>query len=185
MVASQFFQKLNKPLTTGFCSSGQRQAYHRVTRRGIDLKAKELASSRGQTQFKALCSWVYKFLQRYDSCIRQKTTTGQRLPPRLTDKVTKFVLFCSKQHARFKFAPGAIGNMDETTIWDDMPGNKSVYSKGMKTVPILTTGHKKNRATVCLGALAKRCKLQPLIVFKGKWLPAKLKDVHGVVIEMS
>ena len=74
----------------------QRKAYHRVTRCGIALKAKELTSSRGQTQFKASRGWVDKFLQSYDFCIWQKTTTGQRLPPKLTDKVTKSVLFCSK-----------------------------------------------------------------------------------------
>ena len=130
-----------------------------------------------------LRGWVDKFLQRYNFCIRQKTRTGQRLPLELTDKVTKFVLFCSKQQTRFKFVPGAIGNMDETAIWTDMLGDMD--TKGVKTVLILTTGHKKNRVTVCLGALANGCKLQPLMVFKGKRLLAELKDVCGVVIEMS
>ena len=86
---------------------------------------------------------------------------------------------------RFKFAPGAIGGIDETAIWADMPGNKSVDSKGVKTVLILTTGHEKSRVTACLGALADGRKLQPLIVFKGKRLPAELKDIRGVVIEIS
>ena len=75
--------------------------------------------------------------------------------------------------------------MDETAIWADMPGAKSVDVKGVKTVPILTTGHDKTRVTVCLGALSDGRKLQPQIVFKGKRLPTELKDVQGVIIEMS
>ena len=149
------------------------------------MKAQLLASSNGQNEFKASRGWVDNFLRRYDFCIRQRTTTGQRLPPELTDKVTKFVLFCSSQRSRFQFAPGAIGNMDETAIWADMPGAKSVDVKGVKTVSILTTGHDKTRVTVCLGALSDGHKLQPLIVFKGKRLPTELKDVQGVIIEMS
>ena len=78
------------------------------------MKAQLLASSNGQNEFKASRGWVDNFLRRYDFCIRQRTTTGQRLPPELTDKVTEFVLFCSSQRSRFQFAPGAIGNMDET-----------------------------------------------------------------------
>ena len=163
----------------------QRLGYRRVTRHGIALKAKELASSQGQPTFKASRGWVDKFIRRNDFCIRRKTTTGQRLPPELTDKVCKFVLFCKKQRARYQFSPGAIGNMDETAIWSDMPGNNSIDQVGAKTVPVLTTGHEKNRVTVCLGALADGRKLQPLMVFKGKRLPAELKDVRGIVIEMS
>ena len=75
--------------------------------------------------------------------------------------------------------------MDETAIWADMPGDNSVATKGEKTVPVLTTGHEKKPVTVCLGALADGRKLQQLIVFKGKRLPAEPNDVRGVVIEMA
>ena len=65
--------------------------------------------------------------------------------------------------------------MDETAIWADMPGDNSMDLRYVKTVPVLTTGHEKTRVTVCLGALANGRKLLPLMVFKGKRLPADLK----------
>lgn len=163
----------------------QRQSYHRVTRRAISIKAKALAVAQGQINFAASAGWVDNFMRRYDFTIRRRTTTGQRLPPELTAKVTKFVQFCSKQRNVHKLAPGCIGNMDETAIWADMPGDNSVASKGSKSVPVLTTGHEKNRVTVCLGALADGRKLEPLMVFKGKRMPTEIKDVRGVVIAMT
>ena len=38
-----------------------------------------------------------------------------------------------------------IGNMDETAIWADM---STIAVRGSKSVPILTTGHEKQRITV-------------------------------------
>ena len=84
-----------------------------------------------------------------------------------------------------KLEPAVIDNMDETAIWADMPGEYTVELKGVKSVPILTTGHEKKRITVCLAALADGCKLPPLIVLKGKRLPSELKNVRGILIEMS
>ena len=49
-----------------------------------------------------------------------------------------------------------------------MTGNRTVYSKGVKTVPVLTTGHEKTRVTVCLAAMADGRKLPPMVLFKGK-----------------
>ena len=117
----------------------QRQGYHRVTRHGISLKAQEIAKAQGNNEFVASRGWVSNFMRRFDFTLRRKTTTGQRLPPELTAKVTKFVQFCTKQRNLHNLAPGSIGNMDETAIWADMPGDNSVASKGAKTVPVLTT----------------------------------------------
>ena len=164
----------------------EREAYHRVTRKGIAQQAKKLSLECATSQdFKASRGWVDKFLRRNNFCIRQKTTTGQRLPPELTDKVTLFVKFCHQQRLRYNLNASGIGNMDETAIWADMPSTTSVEQKGAKTVPILTTGHEKSRITVCLGALADGRKLQPLVILKGKRLPTELKNFRGVVIEMT
>jgi hypothetical protein len=75
--------------------------------------------------------------------------------------------------------------MDETALWSDMPGNSTVDVRGTKHIPILTTGHEKNRVSVCLSAMADGSKLPPLIIFKGKRFPQELKDIQGVVIAMS
>ena len=160
----------------------ERAEYHRVTRKRIAAKAMELAN---YPNFKASRGWVDKFMRRNDFVIRQRTTTGQRLPPQLSQKVSSFVQFCLKMRMKYKLEAGAIGNMDETAIWADMPGGRTVENKGTKTVPVLTTGHEKVRITVCLAAMASGRKLPPLIVFKGKRMPDELKKVSGAVIGMS
>ena len=160
----------------------QRANYIRVTRKSISLQANAIAN---KPDFKASRGWVDKFLRRFDFVMRQKTTTGQRLPEELSTKVSNFVEFCLKQRIKHALQPEYIGNMDETAIWADMPGTNSIDVKGVKTVLILTTGHEKNRVTVVLGAMADGRKLKPLIVFKGKRTPEDVKNCRGVIIEMS
>ena len=162
----------------------QRDGYHRVTRKSIAVKAVSLLNN---PDFKARRGWVDNFLKRFDFVTRSKTTTGQRLPPELSAKVVKFVRFCEKQRTVHNLQTADIGNMDETAIWADMPGDSTIDVKGVKTVPILTTGYEKSRLTVCLSAMADGYKLQPLVVFKGKRMPVDVKnaEVRGVVVQMS
>lgn len=37
----------------------------------------------------------------------------------------------------------ATGNMDETLLWMDMPGDTTIARTGVKSVPLLTSGHEK------------------------------------------
>ena len=57
--------------------------------------------------------------------------------------------------------PDDIIAMDETAVWLDMPGENTVDIVGVKSAPLRTTGHEKNRITVCLAAKASGRKLQP------------------------
>ena len=75
--------------------------------------------------------------------------------------------------------------MDETAIWADMPGNITVEKIGATSVPLLTTGHEKERITVCLSALASGEKLKPFIVFKRKRFPNELNNIQGAIIMLS
>ena len=122
------------------------------------------ASLTNNPEFKASRGWISNFMKRHDFVIRRRTTTGQSLPPHLADKVVSFVKFCDSQRAQHKLLRCDIGNMDETAIWSDMPGNTSVDKRGVKMVPLLTTGHEKSRVTVFLSAIADGCKLPPLVV---------------------
>lgn len=76
-----------------------------------------------------------------------------------------------------------IGNMDETPVTFDMPGNRTVNASGSKTVLLKTTGHEKTRFTVVLGCMADGTKLKPLIIFKRKTLPKGVKFVPGVLVQ--
>ena len=157
----------------------ERELYHRVTRKAVAQRASELVN---EQSLKASRGWVDKFLKRHSFVIRERTTTGQRLPPELGEKVGNFVLHCQKQREQLHLHPSDVG---ETAIWADMPGQSTVEVRGARHVPILTTGHEKSRITVCLAAMADSRKLQPLVVFKGKRMPQELKKVTGVHIALT
>ena len=61
----------------------------------------------------------------------------------------------------------SIGNMDETPLWLDMPGETTVERVRERSVSGGTSGHDKDRFTVVLAAMADGRKLKPFIVFKG------------------
>lgn len=78
-----------------------------------------------------------------------------------------------------------IGNMDETPLWLDMPGDTTVTHTGERSVPIRTTGHDKGRFTVVLSAMADGKKLKPYVVFKGVRAIPELNKVSGTVVAYS
>ncbi len=78
-----------------------------------------------------------------------------------------------------------IGNMDETPLWFDMPGETTITRTGERPVPICTTGHDKGRFTVALSAMADGTKLKPFVVFKGVRPVAELHRVSGVIVAYS
>jgi hypothetical protein len=84
-----------------------------------------------------------------------------------------------------KYALSSIGNMDETPLWLDMPGDTTVAEVGQRSIPIRTTGHDKGRFTVILTALADGKKLKPFIVFKGVRIVQELSRFPGAVVMMS
>ena len=78
-----------------------------------------------------------------------------------------------------------IGNMDETPLWLDMPGNTTVSRVGENTVSVQTTGYDKGRFTVILAVMADRRKVNPFVVFRGVRAIAELEKVRGVMVSMS
>jgi hypothetical protein len=161
----------------------QREQHLPVSRSMIAKKA--LALRINEPTFKASNGWIDKYLIKWGFSLRRSTTVGQQLPADLSLKIINFVKFCSKQRAKYGLQLSAIGNMDETAVWMDMPSSTTVDLVGAKSVPLKTTGHEKNRVTVCLAAMADGRKLQPMIVFKGKRMPNELKNVTGAVIALS
>ena len=76
---------------------------------------------------------------------------------------------------------GFIGNMDETLLWMDMAEETTVTHRGEHSLRIRTTGHEKNRFTVCLCAMANGRKLKPYVVFKGVRSIPELQNASGVM----
>ena len=88
----------------------------------IRLQAKKLNSD---ASFKASNGWTHRFMQRHNLSLRQKTKISQKLPNDLEDKITSFHSFLLKQRKQIDFELGQIGNMDETPMSFDLPGNRT------------------------------------------------------------
>ena len=135
----------------------------RVTRSSIQAKALELSPQSEE----ASRGWLEKFLNRHGFSLRRRTTVSQRLPGDLQPKVISFIMKTRQLRLRKQYPLSMIGNMDETPLWLDMPGETTITHSGDKSVPVRTTGHDKARFTVVLSAMADGRKLKPYVVFKG------------------
>ena len=77
-----------------------------------------------------------------------------------------------------------IGNADQIPLTFDIVTNSTVAEKGVKSVPLLSTGHEKDRFTVMLTCLGDGTKLPPYVVFKWKTLPKNWNFPKEVVCQV-
>ena len=155
-----------------------RQQHLRVTSAAIQRKAiamyaestpgpsSDASDGEASSTFTASRGWLEKFFKRHGLTIRRHTTISQRLPWDLVPKVVGFIIHLRRIPLRENIPLSAIGNMDETPCWMDMPGETTVERADVRSVPPRTTGHEKARFTVVLGALADGSKLKPFVVLK-------------------
>lgn len=107
--------------------------------------------------------------------IRRNTSVSQKLPRDLIPKVELIILslhqishssHCSQvvgfiirlgklRHLK-QYPLSCFGNMDETLLWMDMPGETTVSRVGQRSISILTTAHDKGRSTEVLAAMEER-----------------------------
>ena len=139
----------------------------------IRLRALQLSKeTRFQyTDFKGSQGWCQKFMKRWDLCVRQRTHIAQKLPSDVEEKVQSFHRFVIGERKQMNYEMSQIGNMDETPMFFDMPGNRTVDFKGSTSINVKTSGGEKSHFTVVLSCLADGTKLRPLIVFKRKTMP--------------
>ena len=83
------------------------------------------------------------------------------------------------------YALGQIGNMDETAVYFDIPGNATLHHKSEKSIIIRTTSHEKDKITVILAVMADGHKLPPVVVLKGKRYPAAVDIPPRIFVRMS
>ena len=79
----------------------------------------------------------------------------------------------------------AIGNIDETPLTFDLPRNWTVDKLGNKTVMVKTSGDERLHFTYVLRVTANGGKLPPMVIFKHKKIPAKMKFVSGVLVRVN
>ena len=144
----------------------------RVSRKLIMRKAKRIHDESTDNQavrdsFVASCGWLEKFLKRNGLSLRRRTTTAQKDPNTMVDKLVMYVFQNPRLQRKFSYQAGSIIAIDETTIWADMLSGTTVDRTGKKDIPLKTTGHEKVRVSVCLAAKADGTRLKPFIVFGG------------------
>ena len=148
----------------------------------ICLKAKSVAQKLGLEQFKMSKCWCYRFMDRFGFSIRRRTTIAQKLPQDYEEKLIKFQRYMLAKRKEHDFDLKCIGNADQTPLTFDIETNCTVSEKGVKSVPILSTGHDKDRFTVMLACLGDGTKLSPYVVFKRKTLPKNVNFRKEVVV---
>ena len=83
-----------------------------------------------------------------------------------------------RPYRHFKY----IGNADQTPLTFDIVTNSTVSVKRVESIPILSTGHDKDRFTVMLACPTDGTKLPPYVVFTRKTLPKNLNFPKEVVV---
>lgn len=137
----------------------------------LRLQAKLMARDMNLNNFQGGPCWCFRFMKRYQICVRSKTTVGQQLPADWQEKKCAFIEFVKDSIEKKKFLLSQVINMDETPLTFDCPPSRTIDQIGVKAVPVLTTGHEKTSFTCVLACAANGDKLKPLVIFKRKTLP--------------
>nr|AHN53440.1 DDE superfamily endonuclease [Nuttalliella namaqua] len=154
-----------------------------VSTKMIINEAKRIAVEKGMMDFTGSPSWCYRFMKRSGLSMRTKTRIAQQMPKEYESKILAFHKFVIDARKKNNFEISQIGNMDEVPLTFDVPSNRTVDSKGAKSITIKTSGHEKTHYTVVLSCCADGTKLPPMLIFKRKTLP-KEKIPRGVVVHI-
>jgi hypothetical protein len=137
-----------------------RRSVHRfrVTKMMIKFRAKELFGKTVKDK------WARGFMRRQGLCMRKKTTTKEVS----TDRMMEIKYHWTNKNAELftTTAWDLLFNMDETSVFRDAPGDRTVDEKGVKTVEIGTTQHDADRVAVVLVCNRAGTLLPPLIIHK-------------------
>ena len=158
----------------------QKKQWIYLTMLQIELQALTLMSS--VPSFKASTGWMQKFMKRHGLVLLQKTKIAQKLPDDLEEKIVSFHRFVLNLRKEHQFDLNQIGNMDKTLLCFDSPPNRTIESKGNKTILICTTSHERAHFTVVLACMANGTKLKPMVIFKRKAIPEREKMPPGVLV---
>ena len=74
--------------------------------------------------------------------------------------------------------------MDETPVYFDLHGSRTVHPTDEKTVLVKTTGNERSHFTAVLGVCADGTKLKPMLIFKRKTAP-KVQFPAGVIVHVN
>ena len=114
--------------------------------------------------FKASNGWLESFLLRYNLVSRRPTTTCQKEPEVYAEKIVDYLLFVEQRHRTSNYT--LIYAAHETAVYLDPSSSLTVENKGVREVPVKTSGH--DKLHFMLTALSDRFKCPPYILLKNK-----------------
>jgi hypothetical protein len=158
----------------------QRRPGITVSTEMIIHRARLLAMDRNIIDFTGSPSWCFRFMKINNLCMQAKTKISQNLPAEYEDKIVEFHRFVINARKQEKFELSQIANMDQVPLAFDVPSNKTVDSRGAKSIIVKTYGHEKTHYNV-LSCCADGTKLPPFFIFKRKTLP-KEKLPAGIYV---
>ena len=121
--------------------------------------------------FKDTPNWCFLFMKRNGLSLRTRTKLAQKMPAAYEEKILQFHSYAINLRKNTNFEVSQIEIMDEVSFTFDVPSNRTIDQKGVKTVTIKTSGHEKTHYTVALACCANGTKLPPMLIFKRKTLP--------------
>ena len=110
---------------------------------------------------------IERFMDRKGLSIRQATPMGRKFYYNTYMVVGKYISSVRRYYLNYGQDPSLVCNMDETSIFFNMPSNKTIEIKGKKTVQIVMKNQEKMRVSLILAVLTDGTKLPPYIIFKG------------------
>jgi hypothetical protein len=114
-------------------------------------------------EFKAHNGWLTNFRKRRNLVLRRIATKGREAPKNATGIIKKLLQDCQNMINLDNYTPNEI-NMDETSMYLDLPSNYTFTVKGVKKVKCTTTGNERTRISAAFSATASGQKLSILLV---------------------
>ena len=82
-----------------------------------------------KNSFQASCGWLEKFMKRNCLSLRRRTTTIQKDPAYLVDRLIQYVIHVRRMPMKHKSNASSILAMDETDVWADMTAPTTVVNR--------------------------------------------------------
>jgi len=147
----------------------------RVSIKHLKEEAIRLYQTQGEQSnkatFKATYHWAREWMKRHGLSMRLRTTNKEVNTLALRSAAEDFRV--NNKHIWSRYKDIKIWNMDETAVYLDAPGNRTIDLIGASTVEIATTKHEKDRVTVVLCVSSDGERKPPLVILRSmaesKW----------------
>ncbi|CAI7808917.1 unnamed protein product [Closterium sp. NIES-54] len=120
--------------------------------------------------------WTNRFRARWHLARWVKTKMGQKLAADCKAKVESFWEFLMRMRTLHDYPLDLIVNADQTPLFLEMPAERTIETKGARTVHVRTAGYEKERVTVMLAPPAETVL---------KWIDESWQEVPEELIRKS